>query len=464
MGNGKLYEFFGEPREIDARLPVYERPCLLHELGISKSYLNLDLESRYQKLRIGPDLYATVRHDLAKAGLLDRAGCIFAIPSPGNVCFRKTPSKRRGSANVSPAMTFWASTTPTGIARATQLACSTSSTSSSPAVQPTWFARSTTKASCWSAKSENATWRQASRFAGIFPCPGLATERCTTPALRWSLTTADGTALAKGEQAVAPIESGALRRIAAIDAATPKLDQPKKVVLNVELAYAGRRLHNHWNYWIFPCVEPVVPENVLATTSLDAAAIKKLVDGGRVVLLGSKPFPARPTSFQIERPINGQSSWTSVDIKGNLATVIAKHPLTDQFPHDGYCDWQFSKMLTNGEAVRLDAVPAAFDPIVEVVSSYKTISKQAAVFEWRVGKGRLLVCSLNLSDSDPAAVWFRHCLLAYAGSDQFQPRGQVAEEKLVQLLKQVPAVIRSSGNGDQGFDQRGQLPSGRKNP
>ena len=36
-----------------------------------------DLESRYQKLRIGPDLYATVRHDLAKAGLLDRAGVYF---------------------------------------------------------------------------------------------------------------------------------------------------------------------------------------------------------------------------------------------------------------------------------------------------------------------------------------------------------------------------------------------------
>ena len=31
--------------------------------------------------------------------------------------------------------------------------------------------------------------------------------------------------------------------------------------------------------------------------------------------------------------------------EGNLATVIARHPLTDRFPHDGWCDWQFSKML-----------------------------------------------------------------------------------------------------------------------
>ena len=77
-------------------------------------------------------------------------------------------------------------------------------------------------------------------------------------------------------------------------------------------------------------------------------------------------------------------------------------------------------MLVGGAAVQLDAVPEAFDPILEVVNSYKTISKQAAVFEWRVGKGRLLVCSLNLPGSDPAAAYFRGCLLTDAAGEQFR--------------------------------------------
>jgi hypothetical protein len=106
-------------------------------------------------------------------------------------------------------------------------------------------------------------------------------------------------------------------------------------------------------------------------------------------------------------------------------------------------------------------VPEAFDPIIEVVSSYKTISKQAAVFEWRVGKGRLLVCALNLSDSDPAAAYFHGCLLQYAAGSQFEPRTGIAPEKLALLLKPASAPGRPAEMQDQGFDKRGQL-SGKK--
>ena len=173
--------------------------------------------------------------------------------------------------------------------------------------------------------------------------------------------------LASGEQAIAPVESGVVGRIAAIDATTPKLDQPKKATLNVELATLRTPPAQPLGLLVLPARRSGRSGNVLVATSLDAATIEKLVDGQRVVLLGSKPFPARATSFQMDRPTG--------DIQGNLATVIARHPLTDQFPNDGYCDWQFSKMLAGGSAVNLDAVPEAFDPLLEVVSSYKTISQ-----------------------------------------------------------------------------------------
>jgi len=68
--------------------------------------------------------------------------------------------------------------------------------------------------------------------------------------------------------------------------------------------------------------------------------------------------------------------------------MIANHPLMERFPHDGYCDWQFYPMLVPGggaTAVQFDALPEAFDPILEVVNTYKQISRQAALFEWRVG-------------------------------------------------------------------------------
>lgn len=446
----------GEPDKIDRRLACYERPCLVHELGITKSYLDLNLESRYEKLRIGPDLYAAVRLGLAKAGLLDRAGVYFRNSAAWQRLILKDAME---TARLSRCIagydllgvndSHW---------HRTGYACGLLNEFDEfkPGCSVDEILAFNNESVLLVGKKRERTLAAGEPLRRDISLSWFGHGTLRGAALRWSLTAADGSVLAKGEQDVAPIESGALRRIAVVEAATPKLDQPQKVALTVELVHSGCRLHNHWDYWIFPSGESVVPESVQVATSLDMAAVKKLVDGQRVVLLGSKPFPARATSFQMERPTG--------DIKGHLATVIARHPLTDRFPHDGYCDWQFAKMLENGAAVQLDAVPEAFDPILEVVSSYKTISKQAAVFEWRVGKGRLLVCSLNLSASDPAAMYFRRCLIAYAGGERFQPRRRVAPEELVRLANLGSRRTPATMNADQGFDRRGQLPKNKTNP
>ena len=67
----------GEPDKIDQRLAIYERPCLPHELGICEELPESESGVAISKLRIGPDLYAAVRQDFAKAGLLDRAGVYY---------------------------------------------------------------------------------------------------------------------------------------------------------------------------------------------------------------------------------------------------------------------------------------------------------------------------------------------------------------------------------------------------
>ena len=114
--------------------------------------------------------------------------------------------------------------------------------------------------------------------------------------------------------------------------------------------------------------------------------------------------------------------------------------------------------------MRLDVLPEAFDPILEVVSSYKQICRQAALFEWRVGKGRLLVCALNLPEADPAACYLRRLILDYAASERFQPRTRVAPERLVRLLNLGPVAAQPTGRTDEGFDGRGQLPANKRNP
>ena len=120
--------------------------------------------------------------------------------------------------------------------------------------------------------------------------------------------------------------------------------------------------------------------------------------------------------------------------------IEAGHPIFHDFPHEGYCGWQFRRLLEGGCAVQLEAgVP--FAPVVDVASSVKCPIRQAALFEYQVGAGRLLVCSFALRAEDPAASWLRAQLLAYAGSETFAP----AQSLTVAQLRAVIAAPLVTG-------------------
>ena len=133
-------------------------------------------------------------------------------------------------------------------------------------------------------------------------------------------------------------------------------------------------------------------------------------------MLGHQPFPALPTSFQMS--VTGR-------VNGNLATLIEDHPLMRNFPHEGYCDWQFYSMLERGSAVNFNELNVPFDPIIETVSSFKLIIKQANLFEWKVGEGKVLVSTLNLDLSDPATAYLLDRMIEYVQGRDFAPRTTV---------------------------------------
>ena len=71
-----------------------------------------------------------------------------------------------------------------------------------------------------------------------------------------------------------------------------------------------------------------------------------------------------------------------------------------------------------------------FDPIVDVASAVKFVIRQAALFEYRVGDGRLLVCSFNFGGDDPAAAWLKARLVAHVASQAFEPTQSIESAQL----------------------------------
>ena len=173
-----------------------------------------------------------------------------------------------------------------------------------------------------------------------------------------------------------------------------------------------------------PLARLPTPPLVVSDISRDGllAAMER---GERVLLLGAGPFKSLPTTYRIG--LAGRCS-------GNYATAIMPgHPALAGLPHDGFCGWQFRRLMEGGRAVQLEAgIP--FDPIIDVASSEKFPIRQSALFEYRVGEGRILVCSFAFHEDDPAARWLKDRLVEYAASDSFAPTHALS-------LGQLRAVI-----------------------
>ena len=60
--------------------------------------------------------------------------------------------------------------------------------------------------------------------------------------------------------------------------------------------------------------------------------------------------------------------------------------------------------------------------------------RQSSLFEYRVGEGRLLVCSFRFDAADPAAKWLKSKLAGYAASDRFAPRHSLSPAQLAAVI------------------------------
>ena len=106
-----------------------------------------------------------------------------------------------------------------------------------------------------------------------------------------------------------------------------------------------------------------------------------------------------------------------------------KHPALAEFPTEFFGDWQWHNILQNSEALIIDEVPAEFLPIVQFVPDFNNNKKLSAIFEAKVGKGKLIVSTLDLQrniENRRDAKQLLSSLLSYMKSDKFLPTNKVA--------------------------------------
>lgn len=430
----------GDWRLLDKRQAVYDKPILSHELGILSTYLDFSLRERYVGTRIGDRLFAPVETMLKAAGIWEfrdlyyRHSCLWARDLRKHCLETARHVKRLAGYDVLGIIDFhWhRHCYPCGMLNEFyELKAGDCIDDileyNSPSVLLADFGNRFVYAS-GEKKSVCVTLSNYGGSIGAGSC------------LAWRFGESSG--MRKIDE---PIANGCLIDLHSFELPMPSVTSPEKVRFDVELLDADDevRCRNHWDLWVFPRVELSLPEGF--DDVVDATLLERVANG-ECLLVSGNGLRRLSMSFQ---------SSTAGRMTGNLATVISNHPMLGDFPHEGYCSWQFKDMLNGGSAVDVGGFyPKGELPVLDVASSYKKPIRQSPLFEIAIGKGVIVFCGLKLLSEDPAGCWLMKCLRSYLASETCGKSAPRVEASA--LLAPVSDGNVGSSSTDMGFDARAQ--------
>jgi hypothetical protein len=285
------------------------------------------------------------------------------------------------------------------------------------------------------ARMKKRTFTTAESFAADIEIAHFGPKDLAHIEPTWSIADARGRRIASGSLAVQNVPTGKLSPLGSLRTSLAKTEAPGK--LTVTVAIEGTPFANDWEIWVYPAaLDMAVPVNIIVATQWPAAK-SALTDGKRVLLFPAAADLAEtlPGSFL---PVFWSAIWFPRQLP-NTSGVLCdpKHPALAEFPTEFYSNWQWYELLNRSRSFVLDGTSPEFRPIVQVIDNFARNHKLGNLFEARVGRGRLLVCGIDLpalADRQPAARQLLKSLYDYVASDAFDPPRELGGEVLDRLL------------------------------
>lgn len=260
---------------------------------------------------------------------------------------------------------------------------------------------------------------------------GNADLQAVTPV--WKVMDNKGNVLHSGKLASTTIPIGNGTSIGVFQYPLNTLQQAS--ALTVEVSLEGTPYRNSWKIWVYPKALPAADNNVIITRSFEEA-IWHLSKGKNVLL--NPPLDS-------VRGIEGKFLpvfWSPVhfpDQPGSMGILCdPSHPALQHFPTEEHSEWQWWFLCKKSKPMLLDHLNNV-QPVIRVVDNFYKNRNLGTFLEARVGKGKLMLCSIDLSDDsikkNPVARQLRYSILQYMNSQNFNP-GTVLTKDDVQALFQ----------------------------
>jgi hypothetical protein len=404
-------------------------PLIIHEMGQYSVYPDLKEIKQYMGV-LDPMNLKAVRYDLAKKGMLsldeqfvkasgELAVILYkeeierALKTPGISGFQLLDLHDfpgQGTALVGLLNAFWKSKGLISPANF-QNFCS-------PVVPLLRFSKAN--------YSNNETFAASAQLANF-------SEKALNVAAVWSATDNDNKVLFKGSFKKQKISVGNNNSLGEFDFKLNKIIKAKQ--LKITLSIPGTAIKNQWKIWVYPAELRKLVSAVKFTTSPEEAV--KLLAYGDIVILN-------PDTSRI-KGVSGRFApvfWSPVhftDQPGTMGILCnPNNPALKDFPTSFYTDWQWWDLVSRSKAMVIDSLVGQQVPIVRVIDNFFRNKKMAAILEFKVGTGKLILCSMDIHSNlqeRPAARQLRYSLMNYAGTKYFNPIVNINEYSLSQFFK-----------------------------
>ena len=303
-------------------------------------------------------------------------------------------------------------------------------------------------------------WNNNEQFNAKIVVANYSESALLAQQVRWELKNSKGETVFQSD-AKADILQGAVTNITSLNIDLLKFSKAEKLTLSVFIDGTG--YENAYPLWVYPAsLDIKVPEDILVTKKLDRIALTKLTEGGKVLLIpdfkdvqdlsvGGLFTP----DYWNWRMFKNISEANNKPVSPGTMSILTdpRHPLFNNFPTEFYTNWQWWPIIKNSRPFILDNTPKDYRPLVQVIDNIERNHKLGLIFEFMVGKGRLLVCMSDLRAiiNKPEGRQFYSAILKYMSSVKFNPSQSIISEDLVSLFKTKVSEKKITGVNNQSY-------------
>jgi hypothetical protein len=198
---------------------------------------------------------------------------------------------------------------------------------------------------------------------------------------------------------------------------------------------------NDWDFYVYPVIEKMPePTDVYVCDFPDKAMFDVLNSGGKVLLLSGDKVLSGKEVVQYFKPAFWNTSWFKMRPPHTTGILVQnQHPALADFPTEYHSDVQWFDVAHRQRVMELADFPVDFKSIIQPIDTWFLSRRLSMLFEANVGKGKLMVCSADLSkalDTRLAAKQLKLSILNYMQSDKFVPTQKLEAAQLKALFEE----------------------------